>query len=249
MRIAVAGGTGTVGRHVVNTVRAAGHEPLVLSRSRGADLTDGTGLDQALDGADVVVDVTNPDTIEPDAASRFFTAVAGGLQRAATKTRVRHVVTLSIVGIDDSPFGYYQAKLDHERAAADGTVPWTVLRATQLHELPAQLIGMTRHDAHASVFDALAQPVAARTVAEALVATAITEPQGRAPDLAGPERVNLVDMGRAFARRRGLGLTVDADTRTMSSLSSSALLPGNGATIAGPTYGEWLDTDGATFPV
>src|SRR5262245_22524966 len=112
MRIAVAGGTGTVGRHVVARAREAGHEVVVLSRSLGVDVARGTGLDEALTGVGAVIDVANPDTIERDRAARFFTDVAGALQRAGARAGVRHIVTLSIVGIEETSFGYYRAKLD-----------------------------------------------------------------------------------------------------------------------------------------
>lgn len=245
MRIAVAGGTGTVGRHVVDKAQEAGHEVVVLSRSQGVDVAGGAGLDEALSGVDAVIDVTNPDTIDREGASRFFTTVASGLQRAGAQAGVRHIVTLSIVGIDETSFGYYQAKLDQERAAADGPVPHTIVRATQLHELPAQLIGLTRQDSHASVFDVRAQPVAARTVAEVLVEAAEAAPAGRAPDLAGPGEADLVDMARAFVERRGLDIEVEPDTRTMSGVPPRALMPKDGARIEGPTYEAWLASQDA----
>src|SRR5215472_11244678 len=82
MRIAVAGGTGTVGgRHVVAHAQNAGHDVMVLSRSRGVDVRRGEGLADALNGADAVIDVTHPDTIEQGAATEFWTDVAGALQR------------------------------------------------------------------------------------------------------------------------------------------------------------------------
>ena len=244
MRIAVAGGTGTVGRYVVDSARKAGHEVVVLSRSRGVDVAaGGPDLDQALADVDAVIDVTQPDTIEREAASRFFTEVAGALQRAGARAGVRHIVTLSIVGIDDTSFGYYLAKLDHERAAADGPVPHTILRATQLHELPVQLIGVTRQGSRAAVLDGHSQPVAARTVAEVLVETAEGAPAGRAPDLAGPRVADLVDMARTFVKRRGLDIAVDPIT--MDGVPAHALLPKNGARIQGPTFEEWLDSEDA----
>ncbi|WP_433061621.1 SDR family oxidoreductase [Dactylosporangium sp. CS-033363] len=246
MRIAVAGGTGTVGRHVVDIAKQAGHDVVVLSRSRGVDVAGGgAGLDEALRGVDVIVDVTNPDTIEREPASKFFTAVSAALQQSGARDGVRHIVTLSIVGVDRTTFGYYQAKLDQERTAARGPVPHTILRATQLHELPAQLMAITRQDSHASVFDVQSRPVAARTVAQVLVELAESRPRGRVADLAGPQEANLVDMAKAFVSRRGLDLTVDPDTQSMSGVPAGALLPPDGARIEGPTYDQWLATEDA----
>jgi uncharacterized protein YbjT (DUF2867 family) len=100
MRIAVAGGTGTVGRHVVAQAQKAGHEVVVLSRSRDMDVHSGDGLADALKGAGAVIDVTHPDTIEQGPATEFWTEVAAALQRTGTEQGVGHIVTLSIVGID-----------------------------------------------------------------------------------------------------------------------------------------------------
>jgi uncharacterized protein YbjT (DUF2867 family) len=107
MRIAVAGGTGTVGRHVVAHAQNAGHDVVVLSRSRGVDVRSGEGLADALHGADAVIDVTHPDTIEQGAATEFWTDVAGSLQRTGAELGAEHIVTLSIVGIEKTSFGYY----------------------------------------------------------------------------------------------------------------------------------------------
>lgn len=159
---------------------------------------------------------------------------------------MRHIVTLSIVGVDKTSFGYYAAKLEHERAAASGPVPSTVMRATQLHELPAQLIRMTRQGSQAQVLDlGPVQPVAARTVAGALLELAEAAPSGRAPDLAGPREADFVALARAFVRHRGEEITVDPDSGSVAGIPPGALLPENDARIQGPTFEEWLDSDDA----
>jgi uncharacterized protein YbjT (DUF2867 family) len=245
VRIAVAGGTGLVGRHVVAGARRNGHEPVVLSRSRGVDLRSGVGLAPALDGVEAIVDVTNAGTTEEEAASGFFIDVARTLQRVAADRGVKHIVTLSIVGIEKVPFGYYAAKLEHERAAASGSVPSTVLRATQFHEFPAQWIALTRRDSQASVLDLRVQTVAARTVGRVLVELAEGAPVGRAPDLAGPEEADLVTLARAFVERRGLGITVHPDAESVAGMPPRALLPEGGARIEGPTFDDWLEGEDA----
>jgi uncharacterized protein YbjT (DUF2867 family) len=246
MRIAVAGGTGTVGRHVVAHARETGHEAVVLSPSSGVDVRSGEGLAGALKGADVVIDVTNPKTIEQGPTTEFWTEVASALQRTGAEQGVGHIVTLSIVGIDKTSFGYYAAKLEHERAAARGPVPSTVMRATQLHELAAQLIAITRQDSQAYVLDLRPiQPVAACTVGEVLVELAEAAPGGRAPDLAGPQQADLVDLAREFVELRGEAITVHPDADSVAGIPSRALLPGTGARIQGPTFEEWLAGDDA----
>lgn len=249
MRIAVAGGTGTVGRHVTALARDAGHQVVVLSRSKGVDLRSGQGAADALEGVEVVVDVTHSDTIEQAEATQFWTDVSGTLQRVGGERGVQHIVMLSIVGIEKTSFGYYVAKQAHERAMTTaGAVPVTVMRATQFHELPAQLIAITRRDSQASVLDALVQSVAARTVAGVLVELAEGDPVGRAADLAGPQQAELVDMARAFVKHRGMPVTVQP--AAMPGVPAGALLPEAGARIEGPSFTEWLTSqDAAAMPM
>lgn len=238
MRIAVAGATGTVGRHVVSLAQEAGHESMPLSRSHGVDLRSHESVAAALAGVDAVIDVTNAGTVEQGPATEFFTSVASNLQRAGADHGIGHIVTLSIVGIDKTSFGYYQAKREHERAA-HGPVPSTIMRATQFHEFPAQVIAMTREDGHASVFDVDVQTVAARTVAATLLRHALAGPAGRAPDLAGPARANLVDLARALVEHKGAEVEIRAHDG-MDGVPDGALLPEPGAELAGPTFEEWL---------
>ena len=138
MRIAVVGGTGTVGKYVVMAAEQAGHHVAALSRRVGVDVQTGAGLDAALVGVDVIVDVINVETLSRSKATAVFTESTRRLHRVGAAQGVSRLVTLSIVGIDRVPSGYYQAKLAQEAAALDGPLPATIVRATQFHEFPAQ---------------------------------------------------------------------------------------------------------------
>ncbi|MEW1829056.1 NAD(P)H-binding protein [Streptomyces sp. NPDC088196] len=202
MKVAVAGGTGLVGRYVVEELAAAGHEPVVLSRSRGVDLVaGGAGLDAALDGVDTVVDVSNVTTTGARKSVAFFDAVGRNLLDAGERAAVRHHVVLSIVGIDRVGLGYYQGKLRQERVVKDGPLPWTVLRATQFHEFAKQTLERVPRP-FAVVPRMRTQPIAAREVAQHLVRLVGGPAQGMAPDLAGPRVEQLVDMVRQLLRAR-----------------------------------------------
>jgi len=186
MRIAVAGGTGTVGRYVVQAAEQSGHHVVVLSRRAGIDLQNGEGLAAALEGIEVVVDATNAGTTNQAKATAFFCEVSRRLQTVATAQGVTRLVTLSIVGADRVPgFGYYQAKLAHEAAALEGPLPATIVRATQFHEFPAQIFGRTRMGPVAMVPRMRVQPIAARTVGEwrqtysPMTVTVISRSRGR----------------------------------------------------------------------
>jgi uncharacterized protein YbjT (DUF2867 family) len=203
MRIAVAGGTGLVGSYVVEAARAAGHDPVVLARATGVDLRSDAGVAGAVEGVEVIVDVTNPASTRRAAATTFFTEATRRLHTVGAAQGVSRLVTLSIIGIDRVPdYGYYQAKLAHEQAAAAGPLAVTIVRATQFHEFAAQLLGRTRLGPFAVVPVMRIQPIAARTVAALLVETAVSPPTQQVAEVAGPEALDLFAVARAVVRRR-----------------------------------------------
>src|SRR5215210_4752095 len=140
MRIAVAGGTGVVGAYVVEALGRRGHEPVVLARSRGVDVVSGDGVATALRDVEAVVDVTNRVTLNRRKARDFFSTTTRRLLEAERSAGVRHHVVLSIVGVDRVDTGYYAAKLAQEELVRGDAVPFTILRATQFHEFPGQLL-------------------------------------------------------------------------------------------------------------
>ena len=248
MKIAVAGGTGVVGRHVVRELGGRGHEPVVLSRSAGIDLTTGIGLEQALAGVEVVVDVTNTMATRQAPASAFFSTVGDTLLRSGERAGVRHHVVLSIVGIDRVPLGYYKAKLDQEQLYLAGAIPATILRATQFHEFPAQLLKRFSLGRIAAVPRMWSQTVAAREVAAALVDAALGQPAGRLPDLAGPRVERMEDLVRQVLQARGhrtlivpLGIPGKAGT----AIAEGALLPTDDGPRGTQTFDDWLAGDDA----
>ena len=243
MKIAVAGGTGVVGRHVTRELEARGHEPVVLSRSVGIDLTTGSGLQEALSGVGAVVDVTNTMATRRAPAVAFFTAVGETLLRAEEQAGVRHHLVLSIVGIDRVPLGYYKAKLHQEELCLAGPVPTTILRATQFHEFPAQLLGRFALGPVAAVPRMWSQTVAAREVAAALVDAALGEPAGRLPDLAGPRVERMEDLVRQVLQargRRGLVVPLRLPGRAGTAIAEGALLPTDDGSRGTQTFDQWL---------
>lgn len=242
MRIAVAGGTGLVGRHVVQAGRDAGHDLVVLARSAGVDVCSGAGLERALARVDVVIDTTNADTNDQAPATEFFVASTSNLGCIGAAVGVRHLVVLSIVGIDGADTGYYAAKLAQEQAALGASVPVTIVRTTQFHEFPAQMIRRGRIGLVAELPDLRVQTVAARTVGRILAEVAEGPPKGRARDVGGPEEAELVLLARRFVERFGLGIEI---APVEGHLPTTALLPGEGARLEGPTFEEWLSSDDA----
>ncbi|OZC71693.1 3-beta hydroxysteroid dehydrogenase [Rhodococcus sp. 15-725-2-2b] len=203
MKLAVAGGTGTVGVHVVEVARERGHEVVVLSRSAGVDLVSGSGLPDALSGVDAVIDVASTQTISAKESTAFFAAVTRNLLTAEGAAGVRHHVALSIVGIDKAPYAYYAGKVEQERLVRAGAVPWTILRATQFHEFAAQIRSQTSFGPLTVVPRMVSQPIAAREVAERLIDLAERPPAGRVADLGGPREERMAKMVRRYARAIG----------------------------------------------
>ncbi|WP_305785678.1 SDR family oxidoreductase [Symbioplanes lichenis] len=235
MKIAVAGGTGLTGRHVVAALRERGHDPVPLSRATGADLVRGTGLDRALAGADAVIDVSNVTTMSRKVSTGFFGAAGRNLLAAAGQAGVGHLLTLSIVGVDRVRTPYYAGKIRQEELVRGGPVPWTILRATQFHEFAGQILAGV--PGPVAVVPAMrTQPVAVREVAAHLAGLIAEPPQGMAPELAGPREESLVSMCRRLIAAGG------ARRRPVLPLP----FPGAGLLPTGPgprgvqTFEEWL---------
>lgn len=249
MRVAVAGGTGLVGHFTVAALRRMGHDPVVVARSTGVDLTTGTGLDDVLAGVEAVIDATSTAATDTSAAQEFFGTTTGRLLAAEQRAGVRHHVVLSIVGVDRvEGNGHYAGKRRQEALVQAGSVPFTILRATQFHEFAALVVGWTRRGDTAVVPPLLVQPVAAADVGRMLAEVAIGPPQGRAADLAGPEPQDLVDMARRTMTARGDAVRLVASWRDGPfgvEMAGEVLLPGPHARIAATTFETWLASDGA----
>jgi uncharacterized protein YbjT (DUF2867 family) len=250
----VAGATGRVGRHVVDVLKAGGHDVVAMSRSGGVDVVTGDGLVEALAGAECVIDVTNGPSPDQEAATEFFTAAARNLHEAGAQAGVQRMVVVSIIGCDRFTVGYYAAKVAHEQAMQSGPIPVRILRAAQFHEFVAQLVERGRQGEVSYVPKMRTQLVAARTVAQGLVDLATghesTPASGSsgAPivEIAGPQEENLVDAAKLLMAWRGEPVKIegvsDPANPNHDLYEMGALLPGPDATLAGPTFEEWLDS-------
>lgn len=248
MRIAVAGATGHIGALVAAALERGGHDVARISRSLGVDLRTGDGLDRALADVDAVVDATNVAAADPDAAVASFGAITRHLLAAEQRAGVRHHVLLSIVGIHRvEGNAHYAGKREQERLVEAGPVPWTIVPATQFHDFAAMATSWTEQDGVATIAPLLVQPIAPADIAEVLAEVATGEPQGRYPDVAGPETQDLVDMARRTNAVRG------SDVRLVptwsgpfgTSMAGDVLLPGEGARLMPTSFDEWLEAGAA----
>jgi len=235
-----------VGRHIVERARAAGHDPVVLARATGVDLVAGTGLADALAGADAVIDVAAQQAQSGAKSRAFFGAVTRNLLAAEVATGVRHHVALSIIGATRAPHGYYAGKALQEQLVEAAEVPWTLLRTTQFFEFPEQMLHHTTFGPVAMIPAARSQPIAAREVAHRLIELATDAPAGHARDLAGPREERLADLARRWLAASG------RTTRVVElpmpggfgrALRDGTVLPAPGAAdLASETFDEWLAT-------
>ncbi len=250
-RIAVAGATGRVGRHVVEALESRGHEVVAISRSGGIDLVTGEGLAEALVGVEAVIDAATGPSPEEAAATEFFLSVSRNLQAHGERAGVQRIVVVSIIGIDRFGGGYGAAKVAHEQAMLAGPVPARILRATQFHEFVGQLVDWGRQGEVSYVPNARMQPVAARAVAEALADLALDAGAASAPssvpEIAGPREESLVDLAKLLTAHRGDPVRIEGVSDPADPMSavyeSGALLPGPNAALAGPTFEEWLESE------
>jgi uncharacterized protein YbjT (DUF2867 family) len=237
MRIAIAGATGRIGSQLTALARKQGHEVVEIARETGFDLlSPDSGLEEALAGVDTVVDVT---ACPLDQAATFFPTVARNIGTAAAAAGVRRTVVLSIVGVDRSPdYDYYVAKLALETAYRETAPGVVVLRATQFLDFAAQMLEWNTQDGVAHIIDVPTQPVATDQIVEVLLALATGAIEGDT-ELAGPQRVNLVDQVRALVEHTGADVRVEP-VRAPASLTAGAMLPGDGALVRGPGWDDWL---------
>ncbi|PEG57536.1 NAD(P)H-binding protein [Mycolicibacterium boenickei] len=243
MRVAVAGATGNIGARVVAALQAAGHEVVAISRSSGVDLSTGEGLDAALAGVRAVVDAISAPPTDRDSTVDYLGTATRTLLAAEERAGVSHHVLLSIVGIhgiDGNP--HYAGKREQERLIEAGSVPWTIVPATQFHDFAEMVVSWTERDGRAEIAPLLVQPIDPDDVAAVLAEVAVGHPQGRYADVAGPQTQDLVDLARRTLAARGREVTL---VPTWSSvfgveMAGNALLPGAGARIAPTTFDQWL---------
>jgi len=239
MKIAVAGATGIVGRQVVELAEAQGHEVVQLARSTGFNLLKpDERLVDALRGVAAVIDTTSSPSTDPDEVRVFFTTVAENLGRAATAASVQRTVVLSIVGTDLSPdFPYYVTKTEQEQLTRTFAPGARIVRATQFHEFPGQLIDWYSDGVSVPVLDAPTQTVDTAEIAAVLLAVATGELTGDV-DIAGPRAERLPDLVEREIQHRGLDLKVEL-APTPESMRNGSMLPGPGALLRGTDWDTW----------
>jgi uncharacterized protein YbjT (DUF2867 family) len=245
MKIVVIGGSGRIGANVVRRLAAHGHDPVPAAPATGVDTITGEGLADVMAGADVVVDVCNAPDWDDDAVREFFTTSTRNQLAAERDAGVGHHLALTIVGADRVPdSGYLSAKVAQEAEIEAGSVPYTILRATQFFEFLPQIVETGAEDDSVRLSTGLMQPVAADDVAATVAELTTGAPVGRV-ELGGPEALGIdAWAGRLFA--------VTGDERTVigdpharyfgTELHGGELTPGDGARTGTIDFETWFST-------
>ncbi|MCY1390403.1 NmrA-like family protein [compost metagenome] len=244
MKIVVIGGTGLIGAQLCNLLREQGHDVLAASPNTGVNTITGQGLQAALQGAEVVVDVANSPSFEDAAVLEFFQASGRNLFAAEKAAGVKHHVALSVVGTErmlDS--GYFRAKMAQEQLIKESGVPYSILRATQFFEFMGAIAHSGAQGDTVRLTPAALQPVASADVAAALAKIAVQAPTGQMVEVAGPDRQPLFSFVKTYLAHNQDSREVVADDNATyfgAPINDQSLTPGNNP-IIGPTHFEaWL---------
>jgi uncharacterized protein YbjT (DUF2867 family) len=246
MKIVVIGGSGRVGSNVVRRLEAQGHAAVAASPATGVDTITGEGLAEVMEGARVVVDVSNAPVWEDDAVREFFVTSTRNQLAAERAAGVGHHVAVSIVGADRLPdSGYLRAKVAQEAEIEAGKVPYTILRATQFFEFLPQTAEAGAEGDSVRLSTGLMQLVAVDDVAATVAELATSAPLGGRVELGGPEALGIDAWARRLFAATGDQRTVVSDPHARyfgTELSGGELTPGDGARIGATDFDRWFAT-------
>jgi len=246
MKIVVIGGTGLIGSKLVTLLRQRGHEVLAASPNSGVNTITGEGLDAALAGAQVVVDVANSPSFEDAAVLKFFQTSGRNLLAAEQTAGVRHHVALSVVGSDRLPdSGYLRAKMAQEDLIKSSGIPYSILRSTQFFEFMDRIADAGSDGKTVRVPAALVQPVVSDDVVAALADITLGTPVNGTVEVAGPEKFTIEDILRRVLSAKNDTREVQADHHARyfgTELGDDSLIPLGQSRIGAVRFDTWLKT-------
>ena len=244
MKIVIIGGSGLIGTKLASKLRQHGHEVNAASPSSGVNAVTGEGLDKALEGAQVVVDVANSPSFEDQAVLKFFETSSRNLLAAEAKAGVRHHVALSVVGTDRlSDSGYLRAKLAQENLITASNIPYTILRSTQFFEFLGGIAQTGTEGNTVFLSPARVQPIASDDVAAALADVVLAAPANGVIEVAGPEQFSLAKLVQRFLTAKQDPRKVVPDANALyfgEKLNDQSLTPGAAPRIGPTRFENWL---------
>lgn len=244
MKIVVIGGTGLIGTKVVSNLRAKGHEVIAASPNKGVNTITGEGLNDAVSGAQVVIDLANSPDFADDAVMAFFTTAGRNIAAAEMSAGVRHHIALSVVGSDRLPeSGYLRAKVAQEELIKASGIPYTIIRSTQFFEFLGAIAQSATDGETVRLSPAHLQPIASDDVAALVTNVATASPANSVIELAGPERIGLDDLVRRYLAAKGDTRKVVTDVHARyfgTELNDKSLTPGDKPHIGSTNFQTWL---------
>jgi uncharacterized protein YbjT (DUF2867 family) len=244
MKIVVIGGTGLIGSKLVARLTERGHEAIAASPNTGVNTLTGEGLAEVMEGASVVVDVSNSPSFEDRAVMEFFRTSTSNLLAAEAAAGVGHHVALSVVGTERlSESGYFRAKIAQEELIKDSSIPYSIVHATQFFEFVKSIAQAATDGNSVHLAPVLIQPMAADDVAKAVGRTAVGSPLNGTIEVAGPQQFRLDELIRMALSARNIQLEVVADPRARyfgALLGERTLVPGDGALLFETRFKDWL---------
>ena len=246
MKIVVIGGTGLIGSQVVTKLSEHGHEAIAAAPNTGVNTLTGEGLAEVLEGADVVVDVSNSPSFEDAAVLEFFKTATGNLLAAEKAAGVGHHVALSVVGTERmSEKGYFKAKAVQEQLIADSGVPYSIVHATQFFEFIKAIAELATDGDTVRLPPVLFQPMASEDVAKAVGRTAVGAPINGIVEVGGPEKLRMDELVREALQARNDPRQVVGDPEAlyygMYKVDDSTLVPADGASKGEVRFRDWLE--------
>jgi len=244
MKIVVIGGTGLIGSKTVAILRRGGHEVVAGSPQNGINSITGEGLDEAMAGAGVVIDLANSPSFEDNAVLEFFETSGRNLLAAEAAAGVGHHVALSIVGTDRTPDnGYFRAKVAQEKLIEASGIPYTIIRSTQFLEFLKGIAASSADGNVVRVSPGLFQPIAADDVASVVAEVALAAPRNGIVEIAGPERAPFNEIVARYLKAVGDPREVVSDPEARyygGRVEERSLVPLGDARLGRIGFDEWL---------
>ena len=244
MKIVVIGGSGLTGSKLVNKLQEHGHDAVPASPNSGVNTLTGEGLAEALEGAAVVVDVSNSPSFEDAEVLNFFETSTSNLLDAEAAAGVGHHVALSVVGTERlSESGYFRAKIAQEKLIQESSIPYSIVHATQFFEFIKGIADAATDGNTVRLAPVLIQPMAADDVASAVGRVALGSPVNGIVEIAGPEQFRLDELIRRSLDAQNDPRQVIADPQARyfdAELKERTLVPGDGASLAETRFEDWL---------
>lgn len=244
MKIAVIGGTGLIGKKLVNKLTALSHEVVAASPASGVNTITGEGLNDALNGVTVVVDVTNPPFFKGESAIEFFETSGRNLLAAAAKAGVKHHVVLSVVGTGGlQASGYFRAKQAQENLVKLSGIPYTIIHSTQFFEFVGAIARAGIQGDIIRMPPAFIQPIASDDVVAAMADIIAADPVNSTIEIAGPEKFRMDELVRKYLAVMKDERDVITDMKALyfgAELNEGSLVPAEGSRKGAMRYEEWI---------